>query len=183
MLKIINYKIPRYYTSSFFTIHKNTILVSFRALILLVGRQGVHSACKNRVMRCSCDYLSEARCRLFATAKLKLVLPFCYHLTQVVLEKRPLNVCHSSSFFTILLYTDCYSLFRGCASYYPREDVMTADKINQFSNPLIVEKSVYVTDIQSLHVSYYMTLWHKQMYLKKKNSGQCRPVRSGMSSA
>jgi len=63
-----------------------------------------------------CGYLSEARCRLFAiwsswchcipkhpsplaSFKSKLVLPFWYWLTQAVLEKRPLNGCHSSSIF------------------------------------------------------------------------------------
>ena len=66
-----------------------------------------------RVMRCWCGYLSEERCRLFtygpadATAsqtpsslaplKSRLVLPFGYGLTQVVLEKRLLNGCTSSS--------------------------------------------------------------------------------------
>jgi len=30
----------------------------------LVGRQEVHSACKNGVVDCWHDYLSEARCRL-----------------------------------------------------------------------------------------------------------------------
>ena len=33
-----------------------------------------------------------------ASFKSKLVLPFCYQLTQVVLEKRPLNGCSNSSY-------------------------------------------------------------------------------------
>jgi len=33
---------------------------------MLVGRQEEHPACKNRVMRCWCGFLSGARCRLFA---------------------------------------------------------------------------------------------------------------------
>jgi len=37
----------------------------FSALTLLVGRQEEHPACKHRVMRCWCGYLSGARCRLF----------------------------------------------------------------------------------------------------------------------
>ena len=80
--------------------------LALSALKLLVGHQEQHLACKNGLMRC----LSGARCRLFAygpadtTAipkphhiKSRLVLPFWYLLTQVVLEKRPLNSCSSSS--------------------------------------------------------------------------------------
>jgi len=85
------------------------------ALTLLVGRQEEHPACKNWVMRCWCGYLSGVMCRLFAfgpadatayqnqyeislaSFKSRLVLPFWYRLTQVVLEKRPLNGCSSSS--------------------------------------------------------------------------------------
>ena len=64
-------------------------------------------------MRCWCGYLSGTRYRLFAygsadaTAspnpsflalfKSVLVLPFWYRLTQVVMEKRPLNGSSSSS--------------------------------------------------------------------------------------
>ena len=68
---------------------------------------------KNWMMRCWCGCLSGARCRLFAygpagattipkllssfaSFKSRLVLPFWYRLTQVVLEKRPLNGCSSS---------------------------------------------------------------------------------------
>ena len=40
--------------------------IAFSALTLLVGRQEEHPACKNWVMRCWCDCLSGARCRLFA---------------------------------------------------------------------------------------------------------------------
>ena len=39
---------------------------SFSALTLLVGCQEEHPACKSWVMGCWCDYLSGARCRLFA---------------------------------------------------------------------------------------------------------------------
>jgi len=63
-------------------------------------------------MRCWCGYQSGARCRLFAycpvdaaafqtqsslaSVKSRLVLTFWYQLTQLVLEKRPLNGCSSS---------------------------------------------------------------------------------------
>ena len=39
---------------------------AFSALKLLAGCQQEHPACKSRLMRCCYDYLSEARCRLFA---------------------------------------------------------------------------------------------------------------------
>ena len=39
---------------------------AFSAVTLLVGHQEEHPACKNRVMRCWCRYLSGVRCRLFA---------------------------------------------------------------------------------------------------------------------
>ena len=71
---------------------------------------GSAPACKNWVMRCWCGYLSVSRCRLFAyypaDATLsqnpvisclifisRLVLPFWYWITQVVLEKRLWNGC------------------------------------------------------------------------------------------
>jgi len=36
---------------------------AFSALMLLVGRQEGHPACKNWVVGCWCGYLSGARCR------------------------------------------------------------------------------------------------------------------------
>jgi len=80
--------------------------------MLLVGRQGGHPACKNRVVGCWHGYLSGARCRLAcdpadATATHCLLLQwnpdwfaFWYRLIRVVPEKGPLNMC-------ILLCVDC----------------------------------------------------------------------------
>jgi len=84
--------------------HCSSSKTPFTALTLLVGRQEEHPACKNWVMRCWCGYLSGARCRLFAygpadapsslaSFKSRLVLRFFCWLTQIVLEKRPLNRC------------------------------------------------------------------------------------------
>ena len=68
----------------------------------LGGRKGIRPV-KNRVVGYWHGYLSGARCRLappswchchslsLAAVKSRLVLPFWYRLTQVVLEKRPLN--------------------------------------------------------------------------------------------
>ena len=86
---------------------------AFSALTLLVGRLEDHPACKNWVLRCWCGYLSGVRCWIvciwsswchchsialssLASFKSRLVLPFWYWLTQVVLEKRLLkNWCSS----------------------------------------------------------------------------------------
>jgi len=45
---------------------KNTILIAFSALTLLVRHQEEHLVCKNWATRCWCGYLSGARCRQFA---------------------------------------------------------------------------------------------------------------------
>ena len=79
------------------------------ALTLLVGWQEGHPACKkNWVVRCWHGCLSGTRCRLacgpadataihcslsLAVVKSRLVLPFWYRLTQVVLDKEPLIGC------------------------------------------------------------------------------------------
>jgi len=79
---------------------------AFSALTLLVGRQEGHPACKKLsggVMAWlsvwsevqTCIWHSGCLCHSLSIAPVKsrLVLPFWYRLTQVVLEKRPLNGC------------------------------------------------------------------------------------------
>jgi len=76
------------------------IVFAFSALMLFVGRQQGHPACKKTVVGCWHGYLSGA-CSDYAygppdaTAtrfnKSRLVLPFSYWLTWVVPEKGPLN--------------------------------------------------------------------------------------------
>jgi len=84
-------------------------ITDFSALALLVGRQEGHPACKkNWVVGCWHSYLSWARCTLasciwpswchchslsLASVKSRLILPFWYRLTRVVLDKGPLNGC------------------------------------------------------------------------------------------
>ena len=93
------------------------------ALTLLVGCQEDHLACKNWVMGCCCGYLSGARCiwsswchchpqtsTSLTSFKSRLVLPFWYWLAPIVLEKRPLIVCSSSSFSVCGII---YDLFKG----------------------------------------------------------------------
>jgi len=70
-----------------------------------VRQQEGHLAGKNRVVGCWCGYLSGARCRLaygpadatalsLAAVKSRLVLPFWYWITRVVLDKTLSNgVC------------------------------------------------------------------------------------------
>ena len=83
---------------------------SSSTLTLLVGRQEGHPACKKQsggvlawlsvwseVQICIWPSWCHCHSLSLASVKSRLVLPFWYRLTQVVLEKRPLNGCSSSS--------------------------------------------------------------------------------------
>ena len=84
----------------------STCLHAFSALVLLVGRQEGHPACKKlsggvlawlsvwSVVQ-SCIWPSWCHCYSLSLASVKsrLVLPFWYRLTLVVPEKGPLNGC------------------------------------------------------------------------------------------
>ena len=87
-------------------------LVAFNALTLLVGRQEKFSdwvlvwLCVWIEVHIVCIWFSWCHCypktpSSLATFKSRLVLPFWYRLTQVVLEKRPLKGCSSSSSFFV----------------------------------------------------------------------------------
>ena len=82
------------------------LFCSFSALTLLVGRQEGHPACKklsggvlawlsvwSEVQTCICSSWCHCRSLSLASVKSRLVLPFWYRLTWVVLEKGPLNGC------------------------------------------------------------------------------------------
>ena len=82
------------------------VCYAFSALTLLVGRQEGHLACKKQSCGVlawlsvwskmqTCIWPSWCHCHSLTHASLKsrLVLPFCYRLTRVVLEKGPLNGC------------------------------------------------------------------------------------------
>ena len=82
-------------------------LCAFSALMLLVGWQEGHPACKKLsggvLARLSvwsevqtCIWPSWCHCHSLSLAPVKSRLVFWYRLTQVVLEKRPLNGCSSS---------------------------------------------------------------------------------------
>jgi len=96
----------RAHTTSYSTLIETMCLsCAFSALTLLVGRQEGHPACKKTVMVYwrgyvwsevqTCIWSSWWHCHSLSLASVKsrLVLPFWYRLTQVVLEKRPLNGC------------------------------------------------------------------------------------------
>ena len=77
--------------------------VAFSALTLLVGRQEGHPACKKTewwgagVVIClerGADlHMAQLMPLPLTVSCFRLVLPFWYRLTRVVLEKGPLNVC------------------------------------------------------------------------------------------
>jgi len=82
------------------------IFNAFSALMLLVGRQEGHPACKNLSVGVlawlcvwsevqTCIWPSWCHCHSLSLASVKsrLVLPFRYRLTWVVPDKGPLNVC------------------------------------------------------------------------------------------
>ena len=93
---------------------------AFSALTLLVGRQEGHPACKKQsggvlawisvwseVQTCIWPSWCHCYSPSLAPVKSRLVLPFWYRLTQVVLEKRSLNgcvvVCLELTFFCLSL--------------------------------------------------------------------------------
>ena len=83
---------------------------AFSALTLLVGQQEGHPACQNQsggvlawlsvwseVQTCISPSWCHCHSLYLAPVKSRLVLPFWYRLTHVVLEKRLLNGCSSCS--------------------------------------------------------------------------------------
>ena len=91
----------------FFSRHCSTsVLIAFSALTLLVGRQEGHPACKklsggvlawlsvwSEVQTCIWPSWYHCHSLSLASVKSRLVLPFWYRLTRVVLDKEPLNGC------------------------------------------------------------------------------------------
>ena len=82
----------------------------FSALMLLVGWQEGHPACKkptggvlawlsvwSEVQTCIQPSWCHCHSLSLASVKSRLVLPFWYRLTRVVLDKGPLNECSGSS--------------------------------------------------------------------------------------
>jgi len=82
------------------------LYLAFNALTLLVGRHEGHPGCKklsggvlarlsvwSKVQTCIWPSWCHCHSPSLASLKSRLVLPFWYRLTQVVLEKGPLNGC------------------------------------------------------------------------------------------
>ena len=104
----------------------SVLSLAFSALMLFVGRQEGHPACKNWLVECCHGYLSGAKyrhaygpadvtaihCLSFASVESRLVLPFWYWLTQLVPEKWPLNVCVCVCVCVVSVIT-CWRLCAG----------------------------------------------------------------------
>jgi len=84
-------------------------ILSGYCLTLLVAWQEEHPACKNWVVRYwrGCIWSSWCHCHpiIFCSSKIQNGLPFWCQLTQVVLEKRPLNGCSRSNLSN---YLQCF---------------------------------------------------------------------------
>ena len=91
----------------------------FRALTLLVGRQEGHPACKklsgevltwlsvwSEVQTCIWPSWCHCHSLSLASVKSRLVLPFWYRPTRVVMEKGPLNVC-----VCVNIFIRCYTVY------------------------------------------------------------------------
>jgi len=131
------------------------LLLAFSGLILLVGHREEHPACKNWVMRCWHGYLSAARCNWFAygpadaTAtpsflawlKSRTVLHFWRQLTQVVLEKRPLNKCLS-----------CNLSREGLLTARQRCRLLSRQRLHRWTSSNACEYSVLISDGPSLNI-------------------------------
>ena len=85
---------------------RKCLIMSFGASILLVGQQGGHPACIklsggvlawlsvwSEVQTCIWPSWCHCHSLSLASVKSRLVLPFWFRLTRVVLDKGPLNEC------------------------------------------------------------------------------------------
>ena len=97
---------------------------AFSALMLLVGRQERHLACKklsagvlawlsvwSEVQTCIWPSWCHCHSLSLASVKSRLVLPFCHGLTWVVPEKGPLKVCVDFSYPRIFSFSFAFLVF------------------------------------------------------------------------
>ena len=113
------------------------------AFTLLVGWQEGHLACKNWVVGCWHGYLSGMRSR-FAHTPADITATHCimlwYWLTQVVLDKEPLNGCcnlqftHSSSHnnITCSRNTNQSPASCSCCSLVKNDSIFTLSMLSSF---------------------------------------------------
>jgi len=101
-LKNKNYK-QISHTTGYSSLHAGLVVKVFSALMLLVGRQEGHPACKKTewwgagmvicLERDADLHMAHCHSLTLASVKSRLVLPFWYRLIRVVPDKWPLNVC------------------------------------------------------------------------------------------
>jgi len=107
---------------------------------------------------CWHGYLSGARCRLaygpadatathcLAPVKPRLVLPFWYRLTQVVLEKRPLNGCKKIVVLSCILFMYFLWLSSRCKKW--------SVPVEKVYNKTQREKFAWAIDMADEHYSF-----------------------------
>ena len=153
IVKLVTLRLKQNYSPQFSVAVKTFALASeillllrtflaFSALTLLVGRQEGHPACKKQsggvlawlsvwseVQTCIWSSWCHCHSLFLASVKSRLVLPFWYRLTQVVLEKRPLNGCSCIIHWMpvgILLFVlvtwlgSCMLVMIDLTAYYPQ---------------------------------------------------------------
>ena len=101
-LKNKNYK-QISHTTGYSSLHAGLVVKAFSALMLLVGRQEGHPACKKTewwgagmvicLERDADLHMAHCHSLTLASVKSRLVLPFWYRLIRVVPDKWPLNMC------------------------------------------------------------------------------------------
>ena len=109
------------------------ICFAFSALTLLVGWQEGHPACKkqsggvlvwlsvwSQVQTCIWPSWCHCHSLSLASVKSRLVLPFWYRLTRVVLDKGPVNGCVCvCSYLWPLLHPSLYYYYKATAQQQP----------------------------------------------------------------
>ena len=139
-------------------------MFAFSALTLLVGWQEGHPACKNlsggvlawlsvwsEVQTCIWPSWCHCHPLSLASVKSRLVLPFWYRLTRVVLDKGPLNgcVCVCVVFVKCFLcYCATYSLFldwllqsRRCVGHFSACQAVSFKPLASWSD-LVLDKNL-----------------------------------------
>ena len=137
---------------------------AFSALTLLVGRQEGHPACKKQsggvlawlsvwsdVQTCIWPSWCHCHSLSLAPVKSRLVLPFWYRLTQVVLEKRPLNGCCCVVVCVCILLNKRFDLIwewfleqsGSAVTWLIKQWVPTTDPDHHFPIPFIIASPVF----------------------------------------
>ena len=136
-------------------------MAAFSALTLLVGRQEGHLACKklsggvlawlsvwSKVQTCIWPSWCHCHSLSLASVKSRLVLPFWYRLTQVVLDKGPLNgVC-------ICMYCSCMAAWKSTKQ-------LTADDWEVTQAPSMAHRRIVLSppqDANTVPFGFHATL-------------------------